>query len=96
LASEPPVPDSDKSLSGPLYEEIGMKLVFLLVVIVIVGVCLGWFHFSSSSDTGRPNVTMSVDKDKIETDKDKAVEEVRGLGHKSTDKTAVTTQGAQD
>jgi hypothetical protein len=73
-----------------------MKLVFLLVVIVIVGACLGWFHFSSSNDTGRPNVTLSVDKDKIEADKNRAVDEVQGLGHKPVDKTAVTTQGAQD
>jgi uncharacterized protein YxeA len=68
-----------------------MKLVLLLVVIVVAGVFLGWFHFSSSNDTGKPNVTLSVDKDKIEVDKNKVVDKMQGLGHKPADKTAVAT-----
>ena len=73
-----------------------MKLVILLVVIVVVGVYLGWLHFSSSNDTGKPNVTLSVDKDKIEADKNKMVDRMQDLEHKAMDKTPATTQKAQD
>lgn len=73
-----------------------MRLVLLLVVIVVVGVFLGWFHFSSSNDTGAPNVTLSVDKDKIEADKNKVVDKAQDLEHKAVDKAAATTQKAHD
>jgi beta-lactam-binding protein with PASTA domain len=73
-----------------------MRLVILLVVIVVVGVFLGWFHFSSSNDTGTPNVTFSVDKEKIEADKNKVVDKVQNLEHKAVDKAAATTQKAHD
>jgi uncharacterized protein YxeA len=78
-----------------------MKVVLLLIVIVVIGVFLGWFHFSSSHDTGKPNVTFSVDKDKIEADKNKVVDKVQDLEHKPVDRTgttsqAATTQKAQD
>ena len=66
-----------------------MKLVILLVVIVVIGVGLGWLHFSSSNDAGRPNVTVSVDKNKV-------VDQIQDLRHKPADKTAVTTQKVQD
>lgn len=55
-------------------------LVILLILVVIAGVGLGfyrgWFSLSSSGDTDKPNVTLSVDKERIEADKDKAVETV--------------------
>lgn len=73
-----------------------MKLILLLVVILVVAGCLGWLHFSSSNDAGKPNVTVSVDKDKIEADKDKVVDKVQGLEHRAADKTTATTQRAQD
>ena len=73
-----------------------MRLVLLLVVIVVVGVCLGWLHFSSGNDAGTPHVTVSVDKDKIEADKNTVVEKVQNLGHRPADKTAVTTQKAPE
>lgn len=67
-------------------------LIVVLVLIVVIGVILGWLTISSSNDTGKPNVTFSVDKDKIEADKNKAVDKVQEMGHK----TATTTQKTQD
>jgi predicted negative regulator of RcsB-dependent stress response len=78
------------------FEEIEVKLVLLIVVLVGVGVCLGWFHFSSSNDTGKPNVTFSVDKNKIEADKNKVVDKIQDMEHKPVDRTTTTTQKAQD
>lgn len=66
-----------------------MKAVYgLLVAVVIVGVVgfyLGWFSFSMSDDDRKPNITLSVDKDKIEADKDKVVDKVQDLGSKDAD-----------
>ena len=73
-----------------------MKLVLLLAVIVIVAVWLGWLHFSSTNDAGKPNVSVSVDKDKIEADKNRVVDKVQDLEHRATDKTRPTTQKVQD
>jgi hypothetical protein len=80
-----------------------MRLVlFLLIVAGIAGLGYyrGWFNFSSDSNNNKPNITMSVDKDKIREDKDKTVEEVQSLGQRAKDKvtmtTQVTTQKAQD
>jgi hypothetical protein len=73
-----------------------MKLVLLLIVIVVIGACLGWFHFSSSHDAGRPNVTFSVDRDKIRADKNEVVDKIQGLESRPADGTATTSQKAHD
>ena len=74
--------------------------IILLAVIVIVGVAfgsyLGWFSFSSRNDAGKPEVTLSMDKDKIEADKDKVVDKAQDLVHKAVDQIEATTQKAQD
>ena len=72
-------------------------LLIVLAVAVVVGVLgfyLGWFNLSSSNDGGQGNVKVSVDKDKIEADKDEVVDMVQDLGHKAADKIEATTQKA--
>jgi hypothetical protein len=80
-----------------------MRLVLLFLIVAGIaglGYYRGWFDFSSDSNNNKPNITMSVDKDKIREDKDKTVEEVQSLGQHAKDKVAVapqaTTQKAQD
>lgn len=77
-----------------------MKIVFILVLIVAVvigvGFYRGWFTFSSDSQGNTPNITVSVDKEKIREDKDKAVEKMQDLGQQAKDKVVATTQKAQD
>jgi hypothetical protein len=53
--------------------------VLLLVVIGIVGLVfyLGWFRVSSNSSDGKANITITVDKDKIEADKNKTQEKIK-------------------
>jgi beta-lactam-binding protein with PASTA domain len=54
-----------------------LKLVVLIVVVVAgVGFYLGWFHLSSRSDESKPNISLTLDKDKFEADKDKLMEKV--------------------
>lgn len=67
-----------------------MKTVFaVFVMIAIVGVGLayfrGWFGFSTDHDEGKSNVTLSVNSDKVEADKDAAVDKVQDLRHKAAD-----------
>ena len=65
------------------------------VAVVGLGFYRGWFGFSSSNDESKSNVTLSVDKDKIETDKDDAVEKAQELGHKAVDKMSPSPEKAQ-
>ena len=72
------------------------SVMFVVAVIVIAGVALGfflgWFNLSPSNDEHKSNVTLSVDKDKFEADKDKAVDKARDLGHQAVDKIAPSTK----
>jgi hypothetical protein len=67
-------------------------IVLLLVGVVALGFYRGWVHLSSDSADSKPNVTLEVDKDKIEADKEK----VEGLGHKAKDSTSGRTDTAKE
>jgi len=71
-----------------------MLLVLVLIVAVVggAGFYMGWFHFSSGSDSGSAHVTVSVDKGQIQEDTDKAVDKVQDLGQQAKDEVAPTTQ----
>lgn len=64
-------------------------LMIVLALMVIAGVCLGfylnWFSFTSRKDGDKSSVTLTVDKDKMEADKDKAIDKARNLGQKAVD-----------
>ena len=77
-----------------------MKTVLIVVALILVAVVglgfyQGWFNFSSRNDESKSNVTLSVDKDKIETDKDDAVEKAQDLGNKAADKMSSSPEKAQ-
>ena len=100
MASEPPVSDSAKTLAG-LIEDAFMIRMFLVLAVIVAGVVglgfyMGWFHFSSGSDHNNAHVTVLVDKDQIQKDKDKAVDKVQDLGQQAKDKVATTTEKAHD
>lgn len=63
-------------------------VVLLLLVIGVVGLgfYLGWFHFSSDSTDKNTNIQLSVDKEKIKQDQEKATEKIRQAGQKIKDK----------
>jgi len=57
-----------------------LTLVLIVAVVAGLGFYMGWFHFSSGRDGNNAHVTVSVDKDQIQEDKDKAVDKVQDLG----------------
>ena len=57
-----------------------LALVLIVAGVVGLGFYLGWFHLSSGSDRKNAHVTVSVDRDQIQKDKDKAVDKVQDLG----------------
>ena len=59
-------------------------LVLLAAGVVCLAFYLGWFHLGSEDADGKTNITLTVDKDKIEADKKKALDKVHGVGYKGT------------
>lgn len=78
---------------------VRVLLALALAVGVVAGVSfyMGWFpFFSSDSDGKNAPVTVSVDKDQIQKDKDKTVDNVKDLGQPAKDKVETATQKGQD
>lgn len=73
--------------------------VFLLLLaagIVGLGFYLGWFQFSTGGTDQNPNITLSVDKDKIEKDKKKAEEGLQKAGQAVKEKIGSGTETSKD
>ena len=62
-------------------------VVLLLVGIVGVGFYRGWFQLSTDTTDQRPSATITVDKDKIHADEQKAKDEMQGFGQEAKEKT---------
>jgi multidrug efflux pump subunit AcrB len=77
---------------GIFMVRILLVLALILAVVAVIGFYRGWFHFSSGSDDNNAHVTVSVDNDQIQEDKDKVVDRVQDLGQQEKDKVATTTQ----
>lgn len=74
-----------------------MKLAFLVLVVVGViglGFYRGWFDVSTGGPDNKRNITVTMNKDSIQKDTDKAVEKARDLGQQAKDMAAATTQKA--
>ncbi len=73
----------------------GLLVVFALVLVGVAafGFYQGWFQVSSESADHKPKVTIAVDQDKLQEDKEKVEAKVRDLGHKTKGTTGnLTTQ----
>jgi len=48
-------------------------IVLAVIVVIATGLSfyMGWFHLSSGSDDNNAHITVTVDKDQIQEDKDK-------------------------
>jgi hypothetical protein len=55
-------------------------LLALVVIVVALGVYLDWFHFGKSTDSSHVNLNVTVDKDKIAQDKEKAERKLGEMG----------------
>jgi hypothetical protein len=64
-----------------------MKNLLIVVILLLVGLAglgfyRGWFQLSTNSTGAKPSATITVDKDKIHADEERAREEVQGFGKK--------------
>lgn len=71
-------------------------LVLLLIGIGALGFYQGWFVLSSDKTDHNSNVTLTVDKDKFQEDKEMAKEKVQDLGKNVKDKTSDKTDKVKD
>jgi hypothetical protein len=62
-----------------------LLLLLVLVVAVVVGVGFyqGWFRLATDQQDGQADISVTVDKDKLEQDKARASQKVQDLGHKN-------------
>ena len=74
--------------------------LFAIALFVVFGFCLsfymGWFDVLTRSDAGKSNVILSVDKEKIESDRAKLADKARDLGRKAGDAISPATGNPQD
>lgn len=68
-------------------------LVLLLAIAAGVGYYRGWFQVSTGGAGGNP--TLTVDRDKIRADEEKAKKNVQELGQKVGERTGVGTDKAR-
>jgi hypothetical protein len=61
-------------------------VVLLLVGIAVVGFCRGWFQVSTDTANQRSSATITVDKDRIRADEQKAKDEMQGLRQAAKEK----------
>ena len=76
-----------------------MRRFLIVLVLIVAGVAAlgfyrGWFHLTSDKAADQSNVTLTVDKDKIQQDKQKAQDKVQG--HRAEDKAAPAAANAKD
>jgi hypothetical protein len=71
-------------------------VVLLLVGIAGVGYYRGWFAFSTNGTDQMPSATITVDKDKIHADEQKARDDVQGFGQKAEKKAGDLTGKAKE
>src|SRR5260370_12945265 len=81
---------------APVEEEMMKRLSIVLVLVVAVvaglGFYLGWFTVGWDRADGKSHITGTLDEDKFQEDKHKALEAVHDLGHQGKDKAAAPTE----
>jgi predicted negative regulator of RcsB-dependent stress response len=82
-------------------EEIRMKTFVIGLVLILAGIVglsfwRGWIQFTSDKAADKPSVTLTVDKEKIQDDKNKAVGTAQDLGRQAKDKATAATQKAKN
>jgi hypothetical protein len=71
-------------------------LVLLVAGFVGLGFYLGWFTLAWDGAGGKGQLTGTLDEDKFQEDKNKALKAVHDLGHKGKDKAATPTEKGKD
>ncbi len=69
-------------------KKLVIGLVLIVAGVVGLGFYRGWIHFTSDRAADKPSVTVTVDEEKIQDDKNKAV----GAAQVAKDKATATTE----
>ena len=73
-----------------------ITLALIVLVVAGVGFYRGWFDFSSRNDESEASATLSVDKDRIEADKDKVLNKAQDRENQAEDELEPAPDKAQD
>jgi len=78
-----------------------MKNLFIVLVLVVavvagMGFYLGWLTVGWDHADGKGHITGTLDEDKFQEDKSKALKAVHALGHQGKDKAAAPTERDKD
>lgn len=78
-----------------------MKTLVVVIVLLLIGIAgfgfyRGWFRVSTDNTDNKVNTTITVDKDKIHEDEQKAKEKVQAFGHKAKESTGQETGKEQE
>jgi hypothetical protein len=63
-----------------------VALLVLAAIVVGVGYYLDWFHVSKEDSTGKTSIQVTIDKEKIQADENRAKEKVQNLGHQASER----------
>jgi uncharacterized protein YxeA len=77
-------------------KKLVVVFVLLLVGIAGLGFYRGWFRLSTDNTDHKPSATITVDKDKIQEDEQRAREKVRGFGQEAKEKTGERANNVQE
>jgi hypothetical protein len=77
-------------------KKLVVVFVLLLVGIAGLGFYRGWFRLSTDNTDHKPSATITVDKDKIQEDEQRAREKVRGFGQEAKEKTGEAANNVQE
>jgi hypothetical protein len=75
-----------------------LLIVFVLVVAGIVGLGFyrGWFRLATGETDGKASIPVTVDREKIEQDKEKAKEKVQEWEQKAKEKANAATDARKE
>lgn len=65
-----------------LIRNLVILIVIVAVIVGVVGFYLDWFHVSTGNGDHNANLNISVNKDRIQQDENKAKQTLENLGHK--------------
>jgi hypothetical protein len=71
-------------------------LVLVVAVVAGLGFYLGWFTVGWDRAGGKGHITGTLDEDKFQEDKNKALKAAHDLGHQGKDKAAAPVQLPQN
>jgi hypothetical protein len=71
---------------------LAVVIVLVLVVVAGLGFYRGWFSLSTGNTDHKPSATITVDKDKIQEDEQRAREKVHSFGQGAKESTGQRTE----